>query len=282
MNKHFEIQYADLVRKILTQGSATPCRNGSTLSLFGETIKLTNITQEFPIIAGRKIHWKPVLGELAAFFRGPKHVNDFKQWGCNYWDKFAEKDGKLYLDYGNVWTSWYGTQGYLDINQLSTVVASLKLNPHDRRHIITGWNPVSIANNSLSLPCCHLLYQWRVANDKLDMIWYQRSCDTMLGLPSDMILAAAWNILMAQATGYTPGDVTMMLGDTHIYNEHIVGATRYLEQVHNICSNENLERVSCEYVGTSKGLDAMTTFYPDELYIYGYTHLDPISFELKV
>ncbi|UOF81424.1 thymidylate synthase [Caudoviricetes sp.] len=280
MNKHFEIQYADLVRKILTQGSATPCRNGSTLSLFGETIKLTNITKEFPIIAGRKIHWKPVLGELAAFFRGPKHVNDFKQWGCNYWDKFADNDGNLYLDYGNAWTSWYGTHSYLDVDQLSDVVASLKLNPHDRRHIITGWNPVHAAE--LSLPCCHLLYQWRVANGKLDMIWYQRSCDTMLGLPSDMILAAAWNILMAQATGYTPGDVTMMLGDTHIYQEHIAGANQYLQQASELCNIGNFGHLSCEYVGAMTGRATMTTFEPDELYIYGYTHLDPISFELKV
>ncbi len=96
-----------------------------------------------------------------------------------------------------------------------------------RRHIISGWNPPGLSE--LSLPCCHLLYQWYVTNDgMLDMIWYQRSVDVMVGLPSDVILACALNQLVANNVGLRPGRVIMMMGDCHIYTRHIGGVKEYL------------------------------------------------------
>ena len=180
-------EYPNLIRKILKEGSLRHTRAGNTLSIFGEMLKI-DISVGLPITRGRKLYVKPILGELAALLRGPKSIEDFKKFGCNYWDSWADQEGKLNLDYGNAWRNFNG------VDQLKDLVTTLKTNPTDRRMIITGWRPDNL--KSLSLPCCHLLYQWYVREDKfLDMIWYQRSVDVMVGLPSDIVLASVWTAL---------------------------------------------------------------------------------------
>ena len=218
----YEENYVALIKDIQKNGKVRDTRNAFTKSVFGRTLVVDSLEHGFfPLLQGRKIFYKGVLGELAAMLKGPKTLKDLKDEGCNYWGKWANDDGTIELDYGNAWRNFNG------VNQLKDVVESLTKNPYGRRHLITGWNPSRLAE--LSLPCCHMLYQWYVTNDgHLEMIWYQRSVDVMVGLPSDVIVAAAWNVIMAAATGYKPGKLTFMLGDTHIYCGHEPGVKQYL------------------------------------------------------
>jgi thymidylate synthase len=52
----------------------------------------------------------------------------------------------------------------------------------------------------------------------------------MVGLPADALLAAVWLIILANETGYKPGRISMVFGDTHIYEVHHQGALQYLNQ----------------------------------------------------
>lgn len=271
-------QYSTLINKIFKEGHKRPTRAGDAYSIFGEVIDI-DVEKEFPLLRGRKMFYKPVLGELAAMLRGPKHIDDFKRFGCNYWDSWGspgelEDDnivrgkGELELDYGNAWINFNG------VNQLEELVEKLKSNPNDRRLLISGWRPDRIAD--LSLPCCHMLYQWYVRNGThLDMVWYQRSCDTMVGLPSDIILAAAWNIILAKQCGYTPGRVKIVLGDTHIYANHVQGALDYMRQLNDIRKVELVEYTIAPEA-------TVTNFVPDMLAIKHYDHQPAIKFELNV
>jgi thymidylate synthase len=138
--------------------------------------------------------------------------------------------------------------------------------------LITGWKPDNIPN--LSLPCCHMLYQWYVRpSGHLDMIWYQRSVDTMVGLPSDIILAAAWNILLAKEVGLKAGKIKFMLGDTHIYENHMPGVTEYLAR-----DSEFMQEP--EYYLAEHA--SVFNFEKEQLTIHDYKHLDPIKFTLNV
>lgn len=224
--RHFELQYQDLVRDILTNGELRETRNSIVKSIFGASITL-DLTQSFPILNGRKVFYEGVLGEFCAMLRGPKNILDFKKFKCNYWDLWAKENGDLNLDYGNLWKDFSG------INQIENVINSIKNNPTDRRMIVSGWDPSHIP--SLSLPCCHYAYQWYVRDidgvKKLDMLWHQRSTDVMIGLPSDMVFAAIWLIAMASYTDIKPGRIIMTLGDSHIYEEHFSGAYKYLDIV---------------------------------------------------
>ena len=260
MPSQYETDYAKLVSDIMVNGDERPTRNHPTKAVFGRMLTVNELTYgEFPILQGRKMYPTGVFGELAAFLKGPKTIEDFRKEGCNYWDKWSDEDGRIRVDYGNSWLDFNG------VNQLDAVLTSLAEDPNGRRHIISGWNPANLS--SLSLPCCHLLYQWYVNGNSLEMIWYQRSVDTMVGLPSDVILASAWNILMADQLGLNPGKLIFMLGDTHIYKSHIHNVADYLDIIP--LTDDNCPQYLYE-----------GPFNKDSINLIGYDPYAPIQFEL--
>lgn len=273
----FELnQYLPLIEDIMRNGTNKPSRAGDTVSLFGKSVVFD--TDEFPILQGRKMFYKGVVGELAAMLKGPTHVDDFKKEGCNYWDKFADEGGELYLDYGNLWINFNG------VNQLKELIEKLKYSPNDRRMLITGWDPSNL--NVLSLPCCHLLYQFYVRNNNtVDMIWYQRSTDVMVGLPSDAMFACLFLRLIAQTAGMQAGRVTMMLGDSHIYTNHLANTLNYLRQCENIKSIESHPQHNAAAPKPKLLLDANATvfnFTSSMCSLIHYTSQDSLTFDLNV
>lgn len=265
MPSNYESNYADLISHIMRNGDDRQTRNANTRAVFGKQLVVKELLWgQFPILSGRRMYYKGVFGELAAFLKGPKHIDDFTKEGCNYWKKWSNADGSINVDYGNSWIDFNG------VNQLEAVLASLSEDPNGRRHIISGWRPDNL--NNLSLPCCHLLYQWFVQGNNLDMIWYQRSVDVMVGLPSDVILAAAWNILMADQVGLQPGRLIFMLGDTHIYHSHMPFITDYLDGVIYL----NHEAPTYFYEGT------IYDFNKNSIKLINYDPMGPIGFRLHV
>ncbi len=240
----YEQFYAGLVSEVLYTGELRKGRNGNTRAKFCKSFSMDSL--DLPVLAGRRIYYKGVLGELAAMLRKPKSTADFEKFGCNYWDKWAEPDKSIVVDYGNAWRDFNG------YDQLATLKKSLTENPTGRRHLISGWRPDRLAE--LSLPCCHLLYQWYVTNDlELEMIWYQRSVDLMVGLPSNMILASTWNQLLANELGFKPGRVHMVLGDCHIYEGHLKEVKKYLANVNELLSWKHSRKPPEIYLNLKKG-----------------------------
>lgn len=268
----WELDYGSLVRRILEKGQLKEGRNGYTKSVFGEVLKIDMIEQGFPILKARKMFTKGVFGELSAMLAGAQSVKEFEEHGCNYWKKWADKDGHLELDYGKAWRDFNG------VDQMAELIDKLKNNPNDRRMIISGWRPDRLKD--LSLPCCHMLYQWYVTPDgRLDMIWYQRSVDTMIGLPSDIIFAAAWNLILANQCGYRVGTLTFMLGDTHIYEEHSAQAELYLQRLLGLRFAKHGRLGTVNY--SHKNDITVDNFRYGDIQISNYEPLEPIKFELK-
>lgn len=119
----------------------------------------------------------------------------------------------------------------LPINQLERVVKTLKTNPADRRMIVSAWNPADLPD--MALPPCHLLYQVVVTGsdlDTLNLVWYQRSVDVMLGLPYNIASYALLMQLLCLETGMKPGLLSGMLGDVHIYEDHLPNARVQVER----------------------------------------------------
>lgn len=220
MLSKFEQNYVALVQRVLREGDFRTCRNANTRSIFGPQLVVPNVDYWAPILTGRKMYTKGILGELAAMLRGPQNVADFERWGCNYWKQWADESGNLNLDYGNAW---------LEGGQIERLKDCLANNRTDRRMLINGWVPEHLPQ--LSLPCCHYSYQFYVSNNTvLDMVWNQRSADLMIGVPSDAVFAAAWLKAIANEFGLMAGTIYMNLGDTHIYESHVEGAQTYLQQ----------------------------------------------------
>jgi thymidylate synthase len=205
MLKSIDRLYKELGHVLLKQGTFIEGRNGTTLSLFGTTLKY-DMAAGFPILSMRKIYHKGVIGEFKSFLEDAKTVEEFEANGCNYWKLWADEDGSLKLDYP-------------PREQLKYVIDLLKAEPTSRRAVISLWNPAN--RGKLSLDPCHTQYQFSIRAERLDMIWTQRSVDYAVGAPSDFILAALYVLTIAAELEVAPGIITFNFGDTHLYKEHI-------------------------------------------------------------
>ena len=261
----FEKDYARLVSEILEVGEHKSTRNGIVRGVFGRSLTVP-VGQCFPIIQGRKMYIKGILGEFAAMIRQPKSVEDFAKWGCNYWNMWADTDGMLDVDYGN---AWFDFNGY---DQIAALRDMLNNDPTSRRMIVSSWRPDKLS--SLSLPCCHYSYQFYVREGRyLDMIWTQRSVDMMIGLPSDIVLGAIWLLTLSNEVGLIAGNVKFDLGDCHVYAEHFSKAQEYLEHVQDNTYPLVAYSIACR--------DNFCDFEPGDLVLPNYEHGPVINFVLK-
>jgi thymidylate synthase len=128
--------------------------------------------------------------------------------------------------YGFQWRH-FGTpyKGYdynyngLGVDQLENCIQLLKKDPMSRRIFMSAWNPAQL--NDMCLPPCHISYQFYVNNGKLSCMLYQRSGDMFLGIPFNIASVSLLVYIMGHITGLKPGKVHLVIGDAHIYKDHI-------------------------------------------------------------
>ena len=113
-------------------------------------------------------------------------------------------------------------------DQLAKLVNTLKMNPNDRRMLVTAWNPTYL--HQQALPPCHYGFQVTVIDRKLNLMWNQRSVDTMLGLPFNIASYALLLHLLAKESGFEEGKLIGFLGDVHIYENHLDGAKEQIRR----------------------------------------------------
>jgi len=232
ISAHPEQQYLDLLADILAHGIERPDRTGTgTKGVFGRQIRF-DLTQGFPLLTTKKLHFRSVAVELLWFLRGDTNIGWLKERGVSIWDEWADANGDLGPVYGKQWRSWAAPDGRV-IDQISHVVNGLRTNPYSRRHIVSAWNPADI--DAMALPPCHCLFQFFVAPDakgvdRLSCQLYQRSADVFLGVPFNIASYALLTLMMAKAVGLQPGDFVHSFGDTHLYLNHIDQAHTQLER----------------------------------------------------
>ncbi|HEY1560985.1 MAG TPA: thymidylate synthase [Caulobacteraceae bacterium] len=216
--EHPEQAYLDLLAEILRDGQKRADRTGvGTLGVFGRQFRF-DLTKGFPLLTTKKVHFKSVVLELAWFLRGETNVRWLQDRGCTIWDEWADADGELGPVYGKQWRSWTAPDGRV-VDQIASVVKSLKENPASRRHMVSAWNPADI--DDMALPPCHCLFQFHVGEGRLSCQLYQRSADVFLGVPFNIASYALLTHLMARETGLEVGDLVITLGDAHLYLNHL-------------------------------------------------------------
>ncbi len=211
-------QYLDLLSHVIEHGVEKRDRTGTgTISTFGYQMRF-DLSDRFPLMTTKKLHLKSIIHELLWFLSGSTNVKYLQENGVRIWNEWADPEGNLGPVYGYQWRSWPAADGRT-IDQISTVVSSLKNNPDSRRHIVSAWNVGEI--EKMALPPCHILFQFYVAGGRISCQLYQRSADIFLGVPFNIASYALLTLMMAQVTGYKPGEFIHTLGDAHIYLNHM-------------------------------------------------------------
>lgn len=224
--------YLNLLEDVLDNGVAKDDRTGvGTIGVFGRQLRF-DLSQGFPILTTKKIHWESVVYELLWFMRGMTNVRWLNEHGVTIWDEWADSVGDLGPVYGKQWRSWpvweLNAETPHEIDQLQACVDKLINNPNDRRIIVSAWNVGQI--EEMALPPCHLLFQFYSCNGELSCQMYQRSCDLFLGVPFNISSYALLVHLIAQMTGHEPGEFIWIGGDVHIYKNHIKQVFKQLER----------------------------------------------------
>lgn len=220
-------QYLDLLRHILATGHQKSDRTGTgTISTFGYQMRF-DLSEGFPLLTTKKLHLKSIIYELLWFLQGNTNARWLQERGVRIWNEWADPDGGLGHIYGFQWRSWPDYDGGF-IDQISEVVKTLKENPDSRRIIVSAWNVADLKR--MNLPPCHALFQFYVCDGRLSCQLYQRSADSFLGVPFNIASYALLTMMMAQVTGYEPGEFIHTFGDVHIYNNHLEQVKLQLER----------------------------------------------------
>ena len=242
--------YLDIVRHILETGEVKENRTGVNAITVAGVCFEHDMSKGFPLLTTKKVPFKMVRTELEFFIKGLSDKKWLQERGNTIWDEWCNPKKVAYGHdeetkrkmreerdlgpvYGFQWRHFDAPYESYDsdysgkgIDQLAKVVEALKKNPGDRRMIVMAWNPKALPEQAL--PPCHYGFQVTVVNGKLNLLWNQRSVDTMLGLPFNIASYALLLHLLAKEAGLAEGRLIGFLADTHIYVNHVEGAKEQL------------------------------------------------------
>ncbi|CCC12739.1 hypothetical protein SMACR_05698 [Sordaria macrospora] len=220
-----------------------------------------------PLLTTKRVFTKAVLLELLWFISASTSSTTLSSQGVKIWDgngsrAFLDmlglshrKEGDLGPVYGFQWRH-FGAE-YVDaetdytgqgVDQLQRIIDTLRTNPYDRRLILSAWNPKDMSQ--MVLPPCHMFAQFYVSypgsrertrkegeptkqekpKGHLHCQLYQRSCDMGLGVPFNIASYALLTHMLAHVCDLVPGSLTHVMGDAHVYLNHVDALKTQLER----------------------------------------------------
>ncbi len=262
-------QYIDFLKRILVEGVEKEDRTGTgTISLFGHQMRF-NLSEGFPAVTTKKLHWPSIIHELLWFLSGDTNVSYLQDNNVRIWNEWADDEGNLGPVYGKQWRKWESVDGKI-IDQIDEAVRMIKENPHSRRIIVSAWNVGEL--DKMALMPCHAFFQFYVSGGRLSCNLYQRSADAFLGVPFNISSYSLLTCIIAQVCDLKPGEFVWTGGDCHLYLNH-------LDQARLQTSREPLELPKLILDPTVKSID---DFRYEHISIEGYKHHPHISAPISV
>jgi thymidylate synthase len=289
--------YLDALKHVLDNGTQRLDRTGvGTIGVFGMQQRY-DLSKGFPAVTTKKLAFKACLSELLWFIEGSGderrlaeilHGSDTEHkktiWTDNalakYWVPKAKFQGDLGRVYGVQWRHWQTKKKQwisssesedVEVDQLLELIEGIKKDPYGRRHILTAWNPGEL--EEMALPPCHCFAQFYVsADNKLSCQMYQRSCDLFLGVPFNVASYSLLTHMIAQVCGLGVGEFVHVLGDAHIYLNHV-------EQVKEQLSREPLPAPT---LWINPEVTDITKFTMEDFKLENYTSLASIKAPMAV
>ncbi|MEA2429532.1 MAG: thymidylate synthase [Thermoleophilaceae bacterium] len=244
-------EYQDMLRTIRETGSRVTTKQGvDALAVAGYSMRFP-LEHGAPVITERSIKGfvPKAIGELCAFINGARTLDELAEFGCDWWGPWAteDKSASRGLEAGDLGPGSYGhafrnfTTNLDDaadagFDQLPHLIRKLKDLPDDRTAILSPWIPQANHRESgvksrNTIAPCHGWIHALVFDGKLHVVHNQRSGDTPIGVPSNMVQYAALSLMLEHLTGYELVEYVHWIQYAHIY-------TNQLDQVDEMLTRE--------------------------------------------
>ena len=289
--------YLDIVNNVITNGTLKDNRTGTyTLSLPNQVFS-HDMSKGFPLLTTKKMPLRVIAVELEGFIKGITSKKWYQNRNCHIWDEWAnpklvnwvikqhnsdKKEIQKECDdlgpiYGYQWRRFNQVYDENDngclpqYDQLKTIVDTLHNNPDDRRMVCSAWNPVQM--DRMALPPCHFAWGLVHNNGVLSLYWVQRSCDLMLGVPFNIASYGLLLELLCKEANMQAGNLTGLLADCHIYQNHYEGAREQCARLPAILPTITIT--------PQEDFDIFQWTYKDIL-LENYNYQDKIDFKVAV
>lgn len=295
-----DLQYHALVERILTEGDRRIDRTGvGTLAVFGAMARFDLSEGHVPLLTTKRVYWKAAVKEMLWFLSGDTSIRSLLQQNVRVWTAwplqkyrretghdisqvdfetriledpvFSDKYSSIGPSYGFQWRKWPGKDGQ-PIDQVANTIELIRNDPSSRRILFHAWNTSDL--DDMAIPPCHLLYTFHVSKSKntISLSLVSRSADVGLGLVWNQLAASALLLMVAQQTGYTPGELIWYGTDTHIYLNHIDGLRQQL-------AREPRAQPTMRLIRKPASIDDYTI---DDFLVEGYDPHPPIDLDVAV
>lgn len=247
-------QYKKILIDIIENGKDNPC--AMVDSITGEplytrerlgVISRFNILEEgAPIITERDISgfYKSAIAEIFGFINGAHTDSQLREYGCKFWGPWVgeEKCAKRGLEKGDIGPGSYGAAFHDfpmpdggSFNQFQEIIKQMKERPELKAHFISPWIPFYTIRNKdyqqrVTVAPCHGWIHFNIIQDTLNMVMIQRSCDTIVGLPSNWAEYSALLLAMSNVMNLVPGEFVHMISNAHIYSNSMDVAEEILNR----------------------------------------------------
>ena len=217
--------FKDNCREILTHGVWDTDQNvrphwedgtpAHTVKKFG-IINRYDLKAEFPILTIRRTYFKTCIDELLWIWQ--QKSNNIHDLRGHIWDSWADGTGSIGKAYGyQLGVKHHYPEG--DMDQVDKVLWDLKHNPASRRIMTNIYNFADLSEMAL-YPCAYSM-TFNVTGNKLNAILNQRSQDMLAANNWNVVQYAVLTIMLAQVSGFEPGEFVHVIADAHIYDRHV-------------------------------------------------------------
>ena len=282
----FDRQYQQLLRSIMQRGEHKGASRGPFDERFGKDKLVFRLRGEggemlIPALSLKYVFLKGAATELLWYFRGEDNIKWLQQQDVHFWDKEADENGFVGLNYGLL-TNFKESNGER-CNQLETIIDELcdgKINSRNLTAIMAkpekldqnSKKPVHACTESIQVIASGQVSA--VGENGMVIRVNQRSSDVCLGLPFDIVV---WSVLLhlicREVHIRTSGKIKLFaeeiifdFGSAHIYIKNQDLAKIMLQRESRLPANDAAK----PFLRVSDVAGGMFDLKPDDLTFYNY------------
>jgi thymidylate synthase len=281
-------EYREMLGAICERGVRVHTKQGvDALALAGVQMRFA-MEQGAAVITERAIDGfaHKAIGELCAFINGARTLDELEAFGCDWWGPWAteQKSASRGLAPGDLGPGSYGhafrhfttnleseEDGF---DQFGHLVRKLRDLPEDRTALVSPWIPQAnhrergVKSRNTIAPC-HGWVHALVLDGKLHLVHNQRSGDTPIGVPSNMVQYTALGLMLEQLTSYELVEYVHWIQYAHIY-------VNQLDHVEEMLSREPRALPSLRLTGEGQRIDDIHDFRSEHFELADYHPHPPI------